>query len=221
MGSSPSKTVRALRMSSSASSASSASLPTAAATATRATIRTGDLNNARVSNGAVSDTEIAASGREREKDRVISAAMCPMLCSCCPKHTAAVLSNREAYFQLRRATRAAELAVTLERLPCCQNGFVPTDTLLLVARRYLQAYHGMPPRSADPDLPLQCVRASNLGLEEQRAVLLWVRHREAARENLQGVVPVQWYSPAKFAAHLVDLLEQLDRERLLHPVPAI
>lgn len=133
---------------------------------------------------------------------------------CCSKHQLAVLTNREKHFARRRLTLALELQVQLNRLRSAHSGFVNSATLRVIAQHHLQQYRGMPRRSADPSLVTACVEASALDLHEQRATVQWVQRMEVDQENLLSVVPVCWYSPGKFIAHFVDLLEALDRERL-------
>ena len=115
----------------------------------------------------------------------------------------------------RRVQNAIELRVQLGRLRSAQSGFVTSATLQAVAARYLKAYHGMPRRSADPSLVAQCVDASRLDLCAQRSAVTWVQSEEALQENLVSILPVVWHSPRLFIDAFVDLLEALDRERLL------
>lgn len=133
---------------------------------------------------------------------------------CCANHKQAVLDNREKYIARRRLTLSLELQVLLDRLRSSQSGYITSTTLLAIAQHHLQQYRGMPRRSADPTLAAACVEASRLDLAEQRSTVLWVQRQEVEEENLLSVVPVRWYSPNKFIAHFVDLLEALDRERM-------
>jgi hypothetical protein len=134
---------------------------------------------------------------------------------CCGKHYAQILKNREQFIAGRRLIRASQLQVLIDRLPSSRLGYVTSSTLEAIAAHHLRGYHGIPKRSEDPSLVTTCVHKCVLSLEEQRATVLWVRRREVAYENLLSVVPVRWYSPAKFVQHFVDLLEELDRERLV------
>jgi hypothetical protein len=134
---------------------------------------------------------------------------------CCGKHYAQILKNREQFIAGRRLIRASQLQVLIDRLPSSRLGYVTSSTLEAIAAHHLRGYHGIPKRSEDPSLVTTCVHKCVLSLEEQRATVLWVRRREVAYENLLSVVPVRWYSPAKFVRHFVDLLEELDRERLV------
>ena len=136
-------------------------------------------------------------------------------CFCCAKHAETALQNREEYVALRRIHHMLELRVQLARLPSAQSGFVTSSTLQAVAAHHLKAYHGMPQRSADPSLVAQCVLASRLDLSDQRRTVLWVQREEAREENLLSVLPVTWHSPQRFIDAFVDLLEGLDRERLV------
>lgn len=134
---------------------------------------------------------------------------------CCANHKQAVLANREKYFARRRLSVSLELKVQLERLRSSHSGYVTSATLRAIAEHHLKQYRGMPRRSADPALVSECVEASRLDLHEQRSTVLWVQSKEVEEENLLSVVPVRWYSPNKFIAHFVELLEELDRERLV------
>jgi len=136
-------------------------------------------------------------------------------CFCCAKHAEVALKNREEYVAQRRIHHMLELRVQLARLPSAQSGFVTSSTLHAVAAHHLKAYHGMPQRSADPALVAQCVLASRLDLPDQRRTVLWVQREEAREENLLSVLPVTWHSPQRFIDAFVDLLESLDRERLV------
>jgi hypothetical protein len=133
---------------------------------------------------------------------------------CCKKHTRAVLDNREVYLARRKVERALELTVLLDRLPSAQHGYVTSHSLRAIAARYLASYRGMPPRSADPALVVQSVEACRLDLPAQRAIVLCVQPKEVMHENLASVLPVVWYCPRVFVRRFVDLLEDLDRERL-------
>jgi hypothetical protein len=139
---------------------------------------------------------------------------------CCAKHAAAVLSNREAYIAQRKVQRALELRVLLDRIPTAICGYVTSHSLRAVAEMYLKSYHSLPPRADDPTLIMQSVEYCRLGLEEQRARVLCVRPREVRDENLNSVLPVVWYCPTRFIEGFVDLLEQLDRERIDTDPPA-
>lgn len=136
-------------------------------------------------------------------------------CFCCAKHAQVAMQNRQEYVAQRRIYHTMELRVQLARLPSAQSGFVTSSTLQAVTAHHLKAYHGMPQRSADPDLVSQCVHASRLDLPEQRKTVLWVQREEASEENLVSVLPVAWYSPQRFIDAFVDLLESLDIERLV------
>jgi len=136
------------------------------------------------------------------------------VCHCCTKHSQSVQKNRGEYVARRRMQHVVELRVALARLPSARSGFVARATLATIAAQYLRSYHGMPQRSADPALVAQCLDASRLTLNEQREAVLWVQGREAREENFLSVVPVTWHSALRFSHALVDLLEELDSERL-------
>lgn len=136
------------------------------------------------------------------------------VCHCCSKHFQSVQKNREEYVARRRLQHMVELRVALARLPSARSGFVARTTLATTATQYLRSYHGMPQRSADPALVAQCLDASRLTLGEQREAVLWVQGKEVRDENFLSVVPVTWHSAHRFTRALVDLLEELDSERL-------
>ena len=133
---------------------------------------------------------------------------------CCFKHTQEVLSRRESYYAQRRTLRTLELSVLLNRLPSALSGYVTSHSLRAIATHYLQGFRGLPLRSADPALVISSVEACRLDLHEQRRRVLCVQSEEAACENLVSVLPVVWYCPRTFVDKFVNLLDELDRERI-------
>jgi hypothetical protein len=167
--------------------------------------------NARSSSAGVAGTQSLFADPEAEYRVALAASKVV----CCGKHFAQILKNRELYIAGRRMLRANQLQVLIDRLPSSSLGYVTSGTLQAIAAHHLQGYHGIPKRSTDPSLVTACMHRCVLSLEEQRRTVLWVRRSEVSVENLLSVVPVRWYSPSKFVQHFVDLLEELDRERLV------
>jgi hypothetical protein len=124
------------------------------------------------------------------------------------------MGSKEMYIQKRKLLKSTELFVMLSRIPSFQHGFVDSHSLLAIANHFLMQYHGIPNRSKDPQLALSCVQESFLDLNKQRKIVNLVQHEELAKENLLAVFPGKWFCPKLFSTNMIDLIEDLDRERL-------
>lgn len=136
-------------------------------------------------------------------------------CICCSKHYNAVKLSQEQYIATRRLINTIEIKVLLGRLNSTNRGYVKSSTLIEIASNRLLKYNSIPSCSAEPLLPSLIAAASSLTRAQQHNAVLFVQQKEVVQENLLRLLPVKWNGPQQFTLCLVNLLEELDRARLV------
>lgn len=127
---------------------------------------------------------------------------------CCDKHKRDLVKKREEFIQQRKRDNVSDLKTTLIRQDPYKNGFLSGEVLTVIALQQIRKNrHKVPIERIE-----EILAKSVMTWKEQ--VRLRVFNREKER-RIFGQIPDIRYDNTTFSELVVDLLEELDRKRLL------
>ena len=128
---------------------------------------------------------------------------------CCEKHKRESIMLREKFVQRRKDSNSTDMKQNAIKQDTCKYGFLSREALRFIAINQFKKFGYNPPLFRIDKALDHSIRDSAELLKECE----WLRPKE--RDNILFPFPVVRYDTHKFIQFIVDIIEELDREKYL------